>query len=146
MSSTTFRSRKSNIDHVLIGPRGIYTIETKTLGKPQRGPCEIEVREDGIHANGRLMERDAAVQAKAQARWLHNFLGESQFKRFVQPVVVFPGWFIKPFDMRAAGVWMLEPKGLDRFIDNQPEVITAPEVKAMASALSAYIRSRSTLA
>jgi hypothetical protein len=63
----------------------------------------------------------------------------------VQPVVVFPGWFIEPFDMKAAGVWVLEPKSLDRFIEREPEHFSREEVKAMASALSSYVRSKADI-
>jgi hypothetical protein len=138
-------SGDANIDHVLIGTRGLYVIETKTLSKPVRGECKIVVSADGIRANGRLLDRNPIVQAKAQARWLHDFLGESDIKTFVQPVVVFPGWFVEPFDMKSLGVWVLEPKALDKFIDHQPVVLSRDQMRAMASAMSSYIRSKSAL-
>jgi len=136
----------ANIDHVLVGPRGIYTIETKAASKPVRGECKARVNEDGIRLNGHLMSRNPLVQAKAQARWLHSFFREAQFAPFVQPVVVIPGWFIEPFDMRAVGVWVLEPKALDAFIAKQPERLSRDEVRAMGSALSSHIRAQSALA
>lgn len=135
----------ANIDHVLIGTRGIYTIETKTHSKPVRGECKVQVREDRVSVNGHHMDRNPVVQAKAQARWLHNFFKDAQFKVFVQPVVVFPGWFIEPFDTRAVGAWVLEPKALDGYIGNESERISRDEVKAMASALSSYIRAQAAL-
>ncbi len=135
----------ANIDHLLIGTRGIYTIETKTISKPARGDAHVLVKDGKILADGYLIERDPIVQAKAQARWVHNFLAQSQFKAFVQPVVVFPGWFVEPFDMKAVGVWVLEPKALDKFIENEAEALTHDEVRAMASALASYIRSQSNL-
>lgn len=135
----------ANIDHLLIGTRGLYVIETKTLSKPMRGECKITVTENGVRANGRLLDRNPIVQAKAQARWLYDFLAESGFKKFVQPVVVFPGWFVEPFDVKGLGVWVLEPKALDKFIDAQAIVLTAEQVAAMASAVSSYIRSKSEI-
>lgn len=132
----------ANIDHVLIGPRGVFTIETKTLSKPHRGECKVKIAGGQIYANGVPLTRDPLVQAKAQARWLSNFLSEAQFKAFVQPVVVFPGWFVEPFDMKAAGVWVLEPKALDRFVDREDERFSTSDVKAMSSALSSYVRSK----
>lgn len=132
----------ANIDHVLIGPKGVFTIETKTLSKPHRGSCNVNVADGQIYVNNVPMTRDPLVQAKAQARWLSNFLAEAQFKAFVQPVVVFPGWFVEPFDMAAVGVWVLEPKALDRFVERQDERFQASEVKAMASALSSHVRSK----
>jgi hypothetical protein len=138
-------SGDANIDHVLIGPRGIFTIETKTLSKPVRGPCRITVDEGGVRANGLRLDRNPLPQAKAQARWLQDFLAEAQFKIRVQPAVVFPGWFVEPCDMKALGVWMLEPKALDAFIGNQAPQFAPDQVKAMASALTSYIRSKNPL-
>lgn len=135
----------ANIDHVLIGPRGIYAIETKTLSKPTRGECKITYDETGVRANGRLLERNPIVQAQAQARWLHNFLLESQFKCFVQPVVVFPGWFVQAPDKKSTDVWLLEPKAVDAFVERQRPTLQTDQVKAMASALSSYIRAQSEL-
>lgn len=136
----------ANIDHVLIGPRGIYSIETKAASKPVRGECRVRIADDGVRLNGNLMSRNPLTQAKAQALWLHNFFREAQFAPFVQPIVVIPGWFIEPFDMRAVGVWVLEPKALDAFIAQQPERLSRDEVRAMGSALSSYIRAQSALA
>lgn len=135
-------SGDANIDHVLIGPRGVYTVETKTISKPQRGACTITVSDGVVKANGRTIERDPLVQAKAQARWLHNFLAESELKAFVQPVVVFPGWYVERFDMKAAGVWVLEPKALGAFLEQQQETLSADQARAMASALASYVRTK----
>lgn len=135
----------ANIDHVLIGLRGVYVIETKTLSKPARGECKVTVIDSRVAANGNVMDRDPITQVKAQARWLYNFLSETQFKCFVQPVVVFPGWYVEPFDMKSVGVWVIEPKALDGFIDRQALSLDREQAKAMASALSSYIRSQSAL-
>jgi Nuclease-related domain len=131
----------ANIDHVLIGPQGVFTIETKTLSKPERGPCKITLEGGLLRANGRVLDRDPLIQAKAQAGWLRGFLSESQFKAYVHPVVVFPGWFIEPFDNKAVGAWVVEIKALQGFIANEPERHTREEVKAMASALRSHVRS-----
>jgi hypothetical protein len=135
----------ANIDHVLVGLRGIYVIETKTLSKPKRGECRITYDETGVRANGHLLDRNPIVQAQAQARWLHNFLQESQFKCFVQPVVVFPGWYVQAPEQKATDVWLLEPKALDAFIERQRPTLQHDQVKAIASALSSYIRAQSEL-
>jgi hypothetical protein len=37
---------KFNVDHVLIGPSGVYVIETKTISKPARGQAGVEY--DGL--------------------------------------------------------------------------------------------------
>lgn len=135
-------SGDANVDHVLIGPKGVFTIETKTLSKPQRGQCKITVVNGLIRANDHTLDRDPMVQAKAQAGWLKHFLAENQIKTSVQPVVVFPGWFVEPFDMKAAGAWVLEVKALNKFVENEPERLTREQTQAIASALRSYIRAQ----
>ncbi len=132
----------ANVDHLLIGPKGIFTIETKTLSKPERGECKIVVVDGVIRANGRALDRDPLIQAKAQAGWLRAFLAEHQFTAPVWPVVLFPGWFVEPFDSKVVGAWVLEPKALRSFIGNQPDRFALEDVKAMASAMTSYIRSQ----
>lgn len=84
----------------------------------------------------------ALVQAKAQARWLHQFFAESDFKIFVQPVVVFPGWYVQKFDMKATGVWVLEPKCLEGFLEREPEKLSPEVICALSSALRGFVRQR----
>ncbi len=136
-------SGDANVDHVLIGPQGVFTIETKTHSKPVRGECKVTVTAGEVFANGHRLERNPVLQAKAQARWLGNFLRENQFQPFVWPVVVFPGWFVESFDNDAEGIWVLETKALAKFIENEPVRHSLDEVKAMASALRSYVRAQS---
>ena len=135
----------ANIDHVLIGSRGIFTIETKTLSKPVRGECKIRVAADGISVNGILLDRNPLVQAKAQAGWLRAFFGDADFKVAVRPVILFPGWFVEPFDINAVGAWILEPKALEGYVSNQRDSIPPEQAKAMAAALASYVRANAKL-
>lgn len=132
----------ANVDHLLIGPKGVFTIETKTLSKPERGECKITFTDGVIRANGLALDRDPLVQAKAQASWMRAFLAEHQFTASVWPVVLFHGWFVEPFDSKVVGAWVLEPKALRSFIGNQPDRFALEDVKAMASAMTSYIRSQ----
>ena len=78
-----------NVDHVLIGPAGVFTIETKTWSKPQRGDARIVYDGNTLTVAGRVPDRDPLAQAKAQASWLRSLLSESTGRRMeVQPVVV----------------------------------------------------------
>jgi Nuclease-related domain len=135
----------ANIDHVLIGTRGIYTIETKTLSKPDKGDCKIRINSDGISANGQMLSRNPLTQAKAQAGWLRHYFGEASFNVPVKPVVLFPGWFVEPNDRKAAGAWVLEPKALESFIKQESETIPQENARAMALALASYIRAQAEL-
>ncbi len=135
----------ANIDHVLIGPYGVYTVETKTLSKPSRGQAKIVANAAGVTANGFRLDRNPIVQAKAQANWLKNYFAETGLKVAVQPVVVFPGWFVEPADLASLGVWVLEPKALPKFIENANAAVAPETAKALSLCLSNYIRNQSNI-
>ena len=85
-----------NIDHVLIGPAGVFTIETKTWSKPIRGEARIKFDGEQLNVAGREPDRNPITQARAQAAWIKTILAESTGHEYdVFPVVVFPGWFIE---------------------------------------------------
>lgn len=132
-----------NVDHVIIGPAGVFTIETKTLSKPLRGETKIQYDGEMVQVNGRTMERNPIPQAKAQASWLGKILEESTGREYgVHPVVLFPGWFIdqEPGSMR--DLWVLEPKALPKFLEKEPNVLSAEEIKMASSHLSRFIRAQ----
>jgi hypothetical protein len=130
-----------NVDHVVIGPHGIYTVETKTLSRPARGRAELACSDDAILLNGRPMQRNPVPQCKAQAAWLRSLLEESTGRRFeVRPVVVFPGWFVPPECKNRSGVWVLNPRALPEFIRNEPAALTAQQVRSAAYHVRTYCR------
>jgi Nuclease-related domain len=131
-----------NIDHVLIGPGGVFTVETKTWSKPARGDARIRFNGEQLLVAGREPDRDPLVQARAQAGWLKGLLMESTGQKFdVFPVVVFPGWFIEHSQGSLRNIWVLEPKALPAFLENAPQLLEPEEVKLASFHLSRFIRS-----
>lgn len=131
-----------NIDHVLIGSAGVFTIETKTWSKPARGETRISFDGEQLLAGGRPPDRDPIVQAKAQVAWLKNLLMETTGKSFdVFPVVLFAGWFIEQSAGSLRSVWVLEPKALPAFLEREPLRLEPSEAKLAAYHLSRFIRS-----
>ena len=61
-----------NVDHVLIGPAGIFTIETKTWSKPVRGDARIAFDGETIRIGTIEPDRDPVIQASAQAGGLRE--------------------------------------------------------------------------
>jgi hypothetical protein len=131
-----------NVDHVLISPNGIYTIETKTLNKPIKGDAVISIKDDQLLANGKPFDRNPLIQARAEARWLQELLQSSTGKKFpVKPVVVFPGWFVDPMKGKT-DLWILNPKALPTFIQNAPITLPNEDVYLASYHLSRYIRAK----
>lgn len=140
------QSEDFNVDHVIIGPAGIFTIETKTLSKPMRGETKIQFDGATIAVNGKQMERSPVRQAKAQASWVKKILDDYTGRTFdVWPVVVFPSWFIehKPGSLRE--MWVLEPKALPKFLANEATILSAEEIGLASNNLSRFIRDQEKL-
>lgn len=133
-----------NVDHVVIGPAGVFTIETKTWSKPLRGETRIVVDGERIFANGVEPERNPLIQARAQATWLHELLKESTGRALlVRPAILFPGWFVERCPGGQSDVWVLNPKAFPAFLGHESERLSAAEIKLAAFHLSRYVRARS---
>lgn len=131
-----------NVDHVLIGPGGIFTVETKTWSKPARGEARIRFDGSQLTVAGREPVRDPVIQARAQAAWLRGLLSESTGRVFeVFPVVVFPGWFVEQAEGSLRNIWVLEPKALPKFLANKPSTLATGDVKLASFHLARFVRS-----
>jgi len=132
-----------NVDHVLIGPAGIFTIETKTWSKPRRGKARIGFDGHRVRVGSREPDDRVVVQARAQANWLHELLAESTGLRFaVRPVVLFPGWFVEQSPGSTSELWVLNPKALPEFLSRQSTALRPDEVQLACYHLSRFIRAR----
>ncbi len=129
-----------NIDHVLIGPAGVFVIETKTWTKPS-GDAQIHFNGDQLMAGSFVPDRDPVAQAQATARWLGAELLRSTGKDFaVWPVVLFPGWFVKQSDASKKLCWVLEPKAFPKFLAREAESMSREDVKLASYHLSRFVR------
>lgn len=132
-----------NIDHVVIGPKGVYVIETKTWSKGS-AKGSISYKDGVFKLNGRILDKNPLDQAKANAKWFVDFLKESTGRVFpVQSVVVLPGWYIEKEDtMRALadGVLMLNPKALSAFVKNSKRELTEEDLHLVAYHTSRHIK------
>jgi hypothetical protein len=132
---------KFNIDHVVVSPRGIFVIETKTYSKPVQGQATAEFDGERLLINGFEPERNAISQVRALGGWLRDLLAESTNRRFpVRCVVVLPGWFVEARNKQRGDVWVLNPKALPAFIANEPIVLKEEDVALVASRLIIHIR------
>jgi hypothetical protein len=128
-----------NIDHALIGPGGVFAIETKTISK-RPGP-EVKVDYDGTRVliDGHAPDRDPVAQAAAGADYLRDLLkGMTDRDVPVRAVVLFPKWFItkQPPGCR---VWVLNEKALLGFLKNEPRKLSPEDVALFANRLTLHL-------
>lgn len=87
-----------NIDHIVIAPRAVYAVETKSFRKPRGSANDSHYK---VMFDGEALRfpdwRDNApiVQARRQAQWLTRYLRDSLGREIpVIPAVALPGWWI----------------------------------------------------
>lgn len=132
-----------NVDHVLVGPAGVFSVETKTFSKPARGEAKIVFDGEHIVVDGFEPDRNPVVQARAQAGWLRDLLAASTGRRFaVRPVVLFPGWFIEQQGASTRELWVLNPKAFPEFLKRESAALAQEDVQLASFHLSRYIRER----
>ena len=130
-----------NLDHVVVGPKGIFTIETKTISKPAKGNAKIKYDGNMITILGFNPERNPIMQAKAQANWLKELLLEETGKRaHVKPLIVYPGWYVDGPIGYKPEVEILNPRQLPAFIEKYSNVLIDTDIHLYKSTLSRRIR------
>ena len=133
-----------NIDHVLIGPAGIFTVETKTRSK-SNGNARIFFDGETVRVDDQAPDPAPVIQAKAQAKWLRDLLAKSTGRNFaVKPVIVYPGWFIEDKGPKDKAVRVLDPKALAKILDHAPITLAREDAHLSAFHLSRFVRNAST--
>lgn len=130
-----------NIDHALIGPGGVFAIETKTNRKPDG---DAHVSYDGLQVKvaGFIPDRDPVAQAKANADQLQEILFDRTGKKVTaRGVVLYPGWWI---DKQPRGVetWVLNENAFIGFLQREPVRLNQQEIDVLANGLARYVRDR----
>jgi hypothetical protein len=135
-----------NIDHLLIGPPGLFVIETKTHSKKKKGENEITFDGSKIVINGHAPDRDPIAQVNAASRWIGELLERTaNCKPPIRPVVLYPGWWVTQLTKRT-DTWVLEPKAFYKFLRNEDARLTPIEVGNMSSAIEVYLRAKTQAA
>jgi hypothetical protein len=131
-----------NLDHVLISRHGIFTIETKTISKPTNTDQKISFDGERILIGKYEPPSNPIIQAKAQATWMKRLLRDAIAKDYdVRPVVVFPGWYVENAKANwKTGVWVLEPKALQAFIEREPVRLSDTEIATVTHFLKRHSR------
>lgn len=128
-----------NIDHVLIGPGGVFAVETKTISKSY-ADAHVSISDSQILVGGRQLDRDPIAQARAAARTVSKILLDySGTTCDVKPTVVFPGWFVERQPERSE-LWVLNEKAFVAFVALESPKLNDERINVLSSALERYVR------
>lgn len=109
---------KYNMDHVLVGPNGVFVVETKTRRKPisDKGEKQYRVTFDGTALHfPNATDTKALDQARLNAKTLSQWLGSATTDRITaQPILTIPGWFVGR--SAPSHVYVTNPKQIRSFV------------------------------
>jgi len=107
-----FVAEKFNIDHIVVGPAGVFAVETKGRAKPVsgNGTADSKVVYDGKCLQfPKWIKVKPLEQAKNQAQWLERWLSSATGEKTqVRPVLALPGWFVDRTS--SEGIPVINPK------------------------------------
>jgi len=132
-----------NIDHVLVGPRGVFIVETKSRRKPvdETGEKKFRVGFDGKYlqwpwgADNYGIEQ-AKNNAKTLSGWLSSAAGESVW---TTPILTLPGWMVDR-KVPSDSLFVLNPKEIYGVCSSQAEKLTEPQIKRICHQLDQKCR------
>ena len=133
-----------NIDHVAVGTRGVFLIETKA--RRRRGGCNGQAAHEVIYDGEALQfphsrEIKPIEQAKRNAAWLSDFLrNETGDPVEVFPLVVLPGWFVKRSERGPSRVNVVNANYLPGFLQRESVKIEPAQVRRIINALDKKCR------
>jgi len=110
---------KWNVDHVVVGPAGVFVIETKTKSKK---PSRTKQPEHEVIVDGQTLrfpyytDKKALEQARMNAVWVGKWLSKATGEPVTaQAIVALPGWMVKQ-TAPAKDVWVMNVKGVPKNI------------------------------
>jgi hypothetical protein len=138
-----FPADRFNIDHIVVGPSGVFAVETKARSKGSRGNrmAEAKVTYDGERLRFPSWGTTEPIdQAKAQAAWLSKWLSGAVGEPVkATPMVAIPGWYVE----RKApdGIPVLNPKQVKTYLDAKKEgVLSESMIKRICHQLEQKCR------
>jgi hypothetical protein len=118
-----------NIDHVLVGPSGVFIVETKARRKPLvNGEHRYEVEFDGsalLYPSAR--DSDALDQVRRNRDSFSKWISSATADRITAyGILTIPGWYVKR--SRLSDVVVLNPKEVRGFVLAHDSSPTSPTV------------------
>lgn len=132
-----------NIDHVLIGPTGVFVVETKTRRKRNADRAEKhKVLFDGTQLNfpGGKWDRTALEQSRLNAKTFEQWLNSATADRLrARAILTIPGWFVER--SASSDVYVTNPKQIRSFVLNATDnPLTPTEIQRAAHQLEQKCR------
>jgi len=117
-----FVARRTHVDHVVVGPAGVFAVETKFW----RG--RVTVEEGHVLVDGRLPSREPLVQARHEAGRVGQELEKLGWKGQVTPVLAFASDTFEPRSAEVGGAVVMNACELSAAFATKSVVIPPDEL------------------
>jgi hypothetical protein len=134
-----------NIDHIVVGPMGIFLIETKARSRVRthgnKQPSHI-VNVIGDTLRFPTADNSKAIrQAERNARWLADYLTKKTGEKVeVEALVVLPGWFVKIQDPSRKGPGVMNADYLTKYLRGRSRKVELAQVRRIVAAVDEKCR------
>lgn len=127
---------KGNIDHVLIGPAGVFAIETKTISLPSDRKAIVTFDGQTLLVDGRnpaeFGGRNPVDQVLASASCLVRIISDCTGEKIqVRPVLTYPGWWVEA--SQDCWIWVMNPEQIAGRLNKLEDVLTEKQVRQIAN-------------
>ncbi len=134
---------KWNVDHVVVGPGGIFAIETKCRSKrPSKGgrPASEAIFDGEAIRFPRYSDLEAPAQARRNAEWVAKEMSKAVCKEVeARAIVALPGWYV-PNPRKEWEVWVLSGKMVPSWIEQEPRRLSEELINRVAYQLDRRCR------
>ncbi len=149
------KSSPFNIDHLLIGERGIFVVETKGKSKALKGKPKLVFDGHKLNFPDGTYTDEPIEQIRANMNWAGQEIIKilkrqrnpvCQFRSSQQlPVtglIVYPGWFVKRKGFSVKNVAVLTDKPMLRYLRRCRKVLNKDEAKELSDLFGEYQREK----
>ena len=128
------------MDCLVIGPTGVFAIETKTYSLFENGVAGIDAG-GLLQLGGKSAINDPLKQARGCAALVYDEIRRyTSRETWVDPVVVLPGWRIES-PKADAKVVLVNEDTLSEYLKTRPEKLTTRDINDICSHLDRSARS-----
>jgi hypothetical protein len=131
-------SPRGNVDHVLVGPGGVFVIETKTRAKPT-GDAKVVYDGKQITVNGQVPDRDPVAQVRAAASQVEELIQRGVTGKIpIRPVLLYVRWYTE--QPKGSDIWVINEKTLMKWVRTNYKKLSPDQVRQAAMCLDLYVR------
>ncbi len=118
-----------HVDHVLVGPAGIFSIETKTWNHP------VTVEEGTVLYNGHVPNKSPTAQCVKEADAVKEVLHQLGCDKSVKPVLCFASDTFQPCNLDVGASFVINANKLVAWINELPQTLSASELERIVKLL-----------